>query len=106
MTENVTQFPPPPEQPPLLIGPFETYHVMVDGRVIPRLTGWREGDKTWLCVDRRFGGEFSTEEDARQAARLIAEAMAVAEGYTHMGAQTKDRCFAPIGNAITLPKQQ
>lgn len=102
---NVTQFPPPPDPPPLLIGPFQTYHVVVDGRIIPRLTGWTKGDKTWLCVDRRFGGGFSTEEDARQAAYLIANAMAVAEGYAWVGAENKDRCFAPKSMQIdTMPE--
>lgn len=38
----------------LLFGPFSENRVVVDGREIPRLTGWQEGDKTWFSVDRRF----------------------------------------------------
>jgi len=87
------------EPPPLLIGPFTVSKVMVDGRIIPGLTGWEEGDKTWLCVDDRFGAGFPTEY-ARQAAWLIANAMAIACGYSHLGAENKDRPFAPLGMAI------
>lgn len=101
MSDNVTQFPPPADQPALLIGPFEEWRVQVEGRMIPRLTGFREGDKVWLVVDRRFSGKFSTEEDARQAAILIAQASAIAEGYAHLAAETKERPFAPIGMQIT-----
>lgn len=102
MADNVTQFPPPPEQPPLLIGPFEEYRVQVDGRLIPRLTGHPDGDKIALVVDHRFSASF-TKEDAPQVAWLIAQAMAIGEGYAHMGAENKDRCFAPCGMQIMAP---
>lgn len=98
--DNVVQLPPPEKPPELLIGPFEVWKVQVDGRIIPRLTGWKEGDETWLCVDNRFAQGFKTEEDARGAAVLIAQASAVASGYPHMGAETKDMPFAPIGCGI------
>jgi hypothetical protein len=90
--------------PPLLVGPFSEYRVIVDGRVVPNLTGIRcpHTGKISLCVDRRFAGQFSTEEDARQAAWLIAEAMAIASGYPHFGADSKDRPFAPRAMEVRL----
>lgn len=67
------------QQEPLLVGPFQTYRVQIDGRFIPRLTGFAVGsDRTALIVDGRFSAEFSN-ADAWQAAWLIAQALAVAE---------------------------
>lgn len=102
MTDNVTQFPKPPEkQIEFLIGPFEEYRVKVDGRGIPKLTGNRDADgKYWLTVDHRITAYFSTEEDAYQAAVLAANAMAVGAGYSHAGAESKDMPFAPRMNCI------
>lgn len=91
--DNVTKFP-IAEVPPLFVGPFSENRVVVDGRFVPGLTGWTEGDKTWLCVDRRFGAPFSTVEDAHSAAALIAEASAIAHGYSHFAADSKDKPFA------------
>lgn len=105
-TDNVTALPKreEPAQPEWLVGPFEEYRVLVDDRVMPRLTGFREGDKIWLVVDGRFACGPFDEEQARQAARLAGQAMAVTAGYPHLGATTKDRPFAPLGMAIdTLP---
>ena len=98
MADNVINL--PEQQPPeLLIGPFEEWRVVVDGRIIPRLTGWREGDLVWLCVDRRFAAPFS-KEYAHNAASLIAEALAIGAGYSHLGAENKDRPFAGIATKI------
>lgn len=99
--DNVTPFP-EREREPWLCGPYQPeWRVNLDGREIPNLTGWREGEKTWLCVDRRFAQEFTTDEDARNAAVLIAQAMAIGAGYSHYGANSKDMPFAPI--AVGLP---
>lgn len=98
---NITDFPTKPVQPDWLIGPFEEYRVIVDGRQIPNLTGLRmEDGRVALFVDHRFSGEFSTELDAQQAAWLIAHAMAISSGYTHLGALTKDQPFAPQSTAL------
>jgi hypothetical protein len=93
MSDNVTQFPiePPPK---LLVGPFEEYRVVVDGRVIPRLTGHYEGDKIALVLDGRFSHSFS-QGDAYSAAWLIANALAIGAGYSHLGAESKEHPFAP-----------
>jgi len=100
-TDNVVQLPPKEEAPPeLLIGPFSEYRVVVDGRVIPRLTGSQEGDMVSFTVDGRFGAE-CPKEYAYGIAWLISQALAIGEGYPHLGAPNKDRPFAPIAHAIT-----
>ena len=103
--DNVIHLPPQPAPPELLIGPFEEWRVQVDGRIIPRLTGFHDGDKIALVLDRRWSASFS-KDDAYQAAWLIANALAIGEGYPHMGAENKDMPFAPIGCAISsLPEK-
>ncbi len=52
-----------------------------------------------LTLDNRFGGEFS-EEDAWQVAHLVANALAIGQGYSSYAAASKDRPFAPFGMAI------
>jgi len=96
---NVIQMPPAEKQPELLVGPFQQWRVQVDGRIIPRMTGYYDGDKIALVVDGRFSASFSKEE-AYQAAWLIAQAMAIGEGYAHLGAANKERPFAPQGMGI------
>lgn len=88
------------EPPALLIGPFEAYRVVIDDRVIPRLTGRKMGDRVELVVDGRFGATFR-EEDAHQVAWLIAQAMAIGAGYPSLNAESKDQPFASICREIT-----
>lgn len=98
---DVLNFPEPPKRPSLLIGPFEEHRVIVDGRLMPLLTGFREGDKIWLVVDGRFiCGPFG-EEEAHQAAILAGQAMAVTAGYPHLGAASKDQPFAPLCSELS-----
>lgn len=91
-----------PKPPDLLVGPFKRWRVLVSGRFVPRLTGWREGDTFWLCVDNRFAQDFSTENDARSAAELIAQASAIFSGYSHFAAPNKDMPFAPEAHGIDM----
>jgi len=92
---DVVEFPSPPEPPALLVGPFQSYKVVVEGRVIPKLTGHPHEDGTVsLVLDGRFAGQFS-EDDARSVAWLIANALAIGEGYPSMNAESKDHPFAP-----------
>ena len=101
MTNNVTHFPERPAAPDRLVGPFEEYRVIVDGRVMPLLTGFREGDAYWLVVDHRFAcGPFPDHETAHQAAICAGQAMAITAGYPHLGADSKDQPFAPQCTAI------
>lgn len=102
MTDNVTAFP-KTEPTEILVGPFEEYRVVVDGRMIPRLTGFKEGDKTWLILDRRISS-FFPHEYAYNAAVLIANALAMGEGYPYMGSTNKERPFAPQSMEIKAPE--
>jgi hypothetical protein len=97
--DNVVQFPPLEKRPDLLVGPFEEWRVQVEGRIIPRLTGYHDGDKIALVVDHRFSSSFEPDA-AYSAAWLIAQAMAIAEGYPFLGAETKQQPFAPMGISI------
>ena len=99
MSDNVVQLPPKDEPPELLVGPFHIWRVKVDGRIIPHLTGFHDGDKICLVVDNRFGASFSR-EDAHQVAWLIAQALAIGEGFPHLGAESKERPFAPMGFSV------
>lgn len=87
--------------PKFLVGPFEEWRVQIEGRIIPRLTGRREGDKVWLVLDGRLGLECADEGVAYQTAHFVANALAIGEGYSHLGAENKDRPFAPMGCEIT-----
>lgn len=103
MSDNVLEFK-KNELPPLLIGPFEEYRVIVDGRIVPNLTAFKEGDDIALVVDHRFSSTFSPDR-ARDVAYLIAQASAVASGYSHFCADSKDHPFARIACQIDpLPK--
>jgi len=100
---SVVDFPAGPEPEPLLVGPFEVYRVVVEGRAIPKLTGRRNSDGSYsLTIDGRFGADFPDEATARQAAWLIGQGMAVMSGYTHLGAESKNQPFAPM--LIGLPE--
>ena len=103
---NIVRLPPRGSEPlEFLIGPFKEWHVQVEGRLIPRLTGFRDGDKIAIVVDGRFSHSFA-KDDAYQAAWLIANAMAIAEGYSHLGSEKKDQPFAPLVSKISsLPSQ-
>lgn len=95
MSSNVTSFP-TQRQPALLVGPFEYHKVVVDGRAIPRLTGWPQADgRVTLILDGRFAVDYPDEEAARQSAWLIANALAIGAGYSHVGAESRDMPFAP-----------
>lgn len=95
MTDNIVSFPETLKQPDLLLGPFTENRVIVEGRVMPLLTGFREGDKIWLVVDHRFACGPFDEEQARQAAILAGQAMAVTAGYPSLNADSKEMPFAP-----------
>lgn len=94
--DTVIKFPEPPKPLPLLEGPFQVWRVVVEGRFIPRLTGYHDGEgRIALVVDNRFSATFA-EEDARQAAWLIAQALAIGAGFTHLGGSRGDNTpFAP-----------
>lgn len=98
---NVTEF---PTQKPVewIIGPFPAkYRVVIDGRRIPNLNARPHDDgSVTLVVDGRFAADFPDNNSAYQAARLIANAMAIGAGYPSLNAETKDRPFAPLSMKI------
>lgn len=100
--DNVTQFPTstPAE---FLVGPFSEWRVQIEGRMIPRLTAFKDGDKIGLVVDHRFSHSFA-KDDAYQASWLLAQALAIGEGYPHLAANNKERPFASLGMSIEAPK--
>jgi hypothetical protein len=94
MTE-VVQFP-ATEQPSLLVGPFEQWHVIVGGRRIPRLTGRHAADGgVMFVVDDRFSGGPFYGESARQVAYILAQALAIGSGYSSLEATQVGFPFAP-----------
>lgn len=70
------------------------YTVVVDGHEIPKLSMLDEGDTIHLIVDGRFGINIPRDL-APQVAWLVANALAVGQGYPCIGATSKDRPFAP-----------
>ncbi|HEV2674175.1 MAG TPA: hypothetical protein VGV37_06495 [Aliidongia sp.] len=91
---DIVEFPVLEPKADFLIGPFEYWPVVLDGVMIPNLTGQRvDQDLVNLIVDGRFC-VCLPEDRARDVAWLVAHAMAVSAGYTHFGAQEKGRPFA------------
>lgn len=88
-----------------MVGPFEEFRVIVEGRLIPRLTAYKDGEKIGLVVDNRFSVSLS-ERDARSVAWLVANALAIGSGYSHIGAMNKDQPFAPIGQELSCPPEK
>lgn len=100
--ETVVQFP-EREGPPDLNGPIrQGCHVIVNGRMIPNLHMYEDGDETVFVLDSRLAFGFP-KEIAHQAAAFAANAMAIGAGYSYLGAETKDRPFAPQCFGIELP---
>lgn len=99
---DVIDFPTTPKRE-MFIGPFEEWRVCLDGKVIPLLTGNKlPNGNVWLMLDHRFGGEFS-EADAWQVAHLVANALAIGQGYPSYMADIKSRPFAPTAMQIETP---
>lgn len=89
------------------IGPFPAEHrVVVDGRAIPYLSAAPSADGTTitLSLDHRFIIEGTAEEVAKWV-HFMANAMAVAAGYSYLGAEKKHEIFAPqmVGLAPSKP---
>jgi hypothetical protein len=94
MTEDNVHHLPARDVPDPLHGPFEEFRVVVDGRHIRGLTGRHIGDETEIVVDHRFSTTVPRDR-AYDVCWLIAQAMAVASGYPHLAADSKDQPFAP-----------
>jgi hypothetical protein len=93
--DNTIQFPTKPHNPlEFIVGPFEEYRVEVQGRMIPRLTAWKTDEGVNLIVDGRYC-VCVPENMGSDLAWLLANALAVGEGYASLSAETKERPFAP-----------
>lgn len=73
--------------------------VLVEGRAIPHLAMVDTGAEIDIYVDGRFCVPFPRDL-APSAAWLLGQAIAVASGYKHLGAESKDAPFAPQVGAI------
>jgi hypothetical protein len=99
MVDNVTNFPAPPGKKPWHIPFSEPDQVIIEGRFIPKLGARDEGDEVCIILDGRFAIN-GPKELGSTVAWLVANALAIGEGYSHLGAETKERPFAPIGTQI------
>lgn len=99
---KIVDFPSKTDKTVTMKGPELTGHsVIVDGRVIPRLRMHDLGDNIELVLDNRFGITIPRDY-AYQVAWGLANALAIGEGYPFLGAESKDRPFAPECFEITL----
>jgi hypothetical protein len=99
--DNVTHLPDPPKRPDWIVGPFEEWRVIIDGRMIPRLNARRlSSGGVSLLLDKRFILDIPDEGLAYQVASFVANALAIGEGYPWSGAETKSQPFAPQAHAL------
>lgn len=88
---DVVDFP----QAPSIVGAERCGHaVIVEGRAIPGLHCHAWGEEVELVLDERFALTLP-KAMAYQIAWFVANALAVGAGYSHLGAVSKDRPFAP-----------
>lgn len=105
MSADVVKLPDPPKPPEWIVGPFEEWRVVIEGREIPRLQARRFQARPGMVsflLDRRFGLDVP-EEYAYQVAHYIANAMAIGAGYPWLGAEAKSTPFAPQVREIKGP---
>jgi hypothetical protein len=73
----------------------EAERVVLEGRQVPHLTALTEGDHVSLILDGRMS--ISVPADlGQQVAWMVANAIAIGAGYTHLAAEQKDAPFAPL----------
>ena len=90
---NVVQFPPAEGPPEFIVGPFTENRVVLEGKRIPKMTAFHEGDQTFLVLDNRLSVGVP-KELAYQVAWFAAHAMAIGAGYASFLADEKFRPFA------------
>lgn len=78
----------------MLMPPDMERHVLVHGRVIPKLTAIRRNGTVVFTLDQRFGLEVP-DEFALPVAAFVAQAMAIGAGYPSASAESRDKPFAP-----------
>ena len=101
--DNVVKMPDPPKRPDWIVGPFEEWRVIIEGREIPRLQARRGTDgMVHFPLDHRFGLDVP-EELAYPVACYVANAMAIGAGYAWHGADEKYKPFGVKTGEISLP---
>ena len=99
---NVTDFPNSSDPIRAMKGPQQSgYQVIVEGRAIPKLTMIDDGPVISLILDGRFCVPVPRDL-APQVAWLVANALAIGEGYPFLGSASKERPFAPEVRGIVL----
>lgn len=100
MGDNVTHLPEPPSEP-WHFAYHEADRIVIEGREIPRLRAMERGDEVTLILDGRLSIDVP-KELGRQVAWLVANALAIGEGYSHLGAESKSQPFAPRVSEMPL----
>ncbi len=101
---EVLEFP-KQQAPDFMIGPFEEYRVVLEGKLIPNLTAFREGEKeVCLVLDHRLSISVPAER-AYDVAWLVANALAIGAGYPCFSADRKTEAFAAGCSAIKMPPE-
>ena len=98
---DVLEFPKPDGPPEFIIGPFEEYRVVIEGRLIPKLTAFREGDDICLVLDNRLSISVPKSR-AYDIAWLVANALAIGAGYACITSDEKIKPFAPNCGELKL----
>jgi hypothetical protein len=92
---DVTTFPRKPDHIDAMKGAKLSGHsVIVEGRCVPLLTMYDSGETVEFTLDGRFSIDIPR-EISLQIAWLVAQALAIGQGYSHLGATEKGRPFAP-----------
>lgn len=63
--------------------------IIIDGYEVPNITVYDHGETWGLTLDRRFGAPSIPKDDALPILWFIANAMAVAAGYTSFGEHSR-----------------
>lgn len=100
LSHNVTQFP-ETKAPDFMMGAMKKYPVIIEGRKIPGLQAWKEGERTFILVDDRIAVSVLN-ECAYDVCFIVASALAIGAGYANIHSENRDRCFAPICSEIKL----
>jgi hypothetical protein len=102
MTDNVTQF----YDKDAGVVDFGVkrvgYTAVVDGREIPKMMVMERGNEITIQLDGRFGIDVPRILSER-VCWMIANALAIGEGYAFLGSPNKDRPFAPEVIAVYGP---
>lgn len=93
--DNVTPFP-QPTLPEWILPPMEVRNIVLDGRLIPKLTAYKRADgSVSLTLDGRYGLDCADEGIAYVTACFVANALAIGGGWPCYTADDKFKPFAP-----------